>query len=307
MAMHATGDYFRATVAKDHGNGTCDVQFVLASLGRDPATPKKKIRSLAQEEELRALWLEVSRAVGRKGALELRSKADFAGMISHDALVKWLEVSRELEALSEHDKYVLLADVDPLHAGSVAVTRFLEKLEHFRARAKILGLTIFHRHDKEAARDESDDEGTEAASDAKGPSTNAKPGGPAVADFGGGSVVSAAASARMGELEALIFAMAKRQQELALALSASEARTASLNAAVQTIKDETAFGGEPLLGHGSKEGGLVIMPDTKDGQVMWLNKNTGMRFVRADASAPADKKAPKKKKKVKKPNPEDMV
>jgi len=309
MAMHSSGDYFRATVVKDHGNGTCVVQFVLASLGRDAAAPKKKIRSLAQEEELRALWLEVSRAVGRKGALELRSKADFAGMISHDALVKWLEVSREVDPLSDHDKYVLLADVDPLHTGSVAVTRFLEKLEHFRARAKILGLTIFHRHDKEVAPGESDDEdnGEKAGAGKDAASNGTKSGASAGGNAREGSEVSAAAAARMGELESLIFAMAKRQQELALALSASEARTASLNTAVQTIKDESVFGGEPLLGQGSSEGGLVIMPDTKDGQVMWLNKNTGMRFLRADTSAPPEKKGQKKKKKAKKASLEDMI
>jgi len=309
MAMHSSGDYFRATVVKDHGNGTCDVQFVLASLGRDPTAPKKKIRSLAQEEELRALWLEVSRAVGRKGALELRSKADFAGMISHDALVKWLEVAREVDPLSDHDKYVLLADVDPLHTGSVAVTRFLEKLEHFRARAKILGLTIFHRHDKEVAPGESEDEDSNvnAGAGKSAASNGANSEATASGGAGGGSEVSAAAAARMGELESLIFAMAKRQQELALALSASEARTASLNTAVQTIKDESVFGGEPLLGQGSNEGGLVIMPDTRDGQVMWLNKNTGMRFLRADTSAPPEKKGQKKKKKAKKTSLEDVV
>jgi len=75
MAQHPSGDYFRATVTKDNGDGAVDVQFVLASLGRDSAKSKKKVRSLAQEEELRALWLEVSRAVGRRGAVELRSQA----------------------------------------------------------------------------------------------------------------------------------------------------------------------------------------------------------------------------------------
>ena len=75
MAQHSSGDYFRATVTKDNGDGAVDVQFVLASLGRDSAKSKKKVRSLAQEEELRALWLEVSRAAGRRGAVELRSQA----------------------------------------------------------------------------------------------------------------------------------------------------------------------------------------------------------------------------------------
>ena len=302
MAQHSTGDYFRATVVKDNGNGTCDVQFVLASLGRDAAKSKKVIRSLAQEEELRALWLEVSRAVGRRGAAELRTKADFAGLLSHEALVAWLE-AREMDAFSEHDKFVLLADVDPMHSGAVPVVRFLEKLEHFRARAKILGLTVYHRHDKEVVHEESGDEGEEdQGAGGGGDRLSASSKGPAAGS--GGANVTAASTARMGELEALIFAMAKRQQELALALSASEARTASLNAAVQSIKDEPVLGGEPLLGSAGP-GGLVIMPDTKDGQVMWLNKTTGMRFVRQDGSEP--EKSKKKKKKKRALEPEDMV
>jgi len=101
----------------------------------------------------------------------------------------------------------------------------------------------------------------------------------------------------MSELEGLIFAMAKRQQELALALSASEARTAALNAAVQSIKEEPVYGGDALLSKQGNDGGLFIMPGTKDGQVMWLNKSTGMRFVRQEngPGGASDDKGKKKK------------
>jgi hypothetical protein len=314
MAMHATGDYFRATITKDNLDGTCDVQFVLSTLGRDPKLPKKKLRSLAAEDQLRALWLEVSRAVGRRGANELRGKTDFAGNLSHDALTNWLEGRHDMEALAEHDKFVLLADVDPLHSGSVGVGRFLEKLEHFRARAKILGLVVFHRHDKEEALQDSDDEESGEKSgddDEEGGGGKRKTAGYGGGGGGGGGDMSSVSSGRMTELEALIFAMAKRQQELALALSASEARTAALNAAVQSIKDEPVYGGEPLLNKkgsgGSDGGGLFIMPDTKDGQVQWLNKGTGMRFVRQEAGGGAGGGGGKKKKKKKKGHLEDMV
>lgn len=221
MAMHSTGDYFRATVVHDNIDGTCEVQFVLSTLGRDPALSKKKIRSLAQEEEVRNLWLEVSRAVGRRGAAELRSKSDFGGNISHDALIAWLE-SRDMVSISEHQKYVLLADIDQLHVGSVQAVRFLEKLEHFRARAKILGLTVFHRYDKEIAQGEDDEEEQEEevkTSVEKKTATNAGVNGKAAPVA---TQMSAASQTRMAEIEALIFSMAKRQQELALALSASE-------------------------------------------------------------------------------------
>jgi hypothetical protein len=291
MAQHSTGDYFRATVVKDNLDGTCDVQFVLATLGRDAAKSKKRIRSLAQEDELRGIWVEVSKAVGRRGGAELRSKADFAGMLSHEALVTWLE-ERDMDTMSEQVKYSLLADVDPLHAGAVAVGRFLEKLEHFRARSKIMGLTVFHRHDKEIAHEEEDEEEEVATDKKKGHNEEVRE---VVSAAGAGSPQ---AQIRMAELEALIFAMAKRQQELALALSASEARTASLNAAVQSIKDEPVYGGEPLLKSNGGSGGLYIMPDMKDGEVVWLNKNTGMRFSRVAVAAAA---AGGKKKKKKKP------
>ena len=230
MAMHTkeTG-YFRATVSKDNLDGTCDIQFALASLGRDSSKSKTAIRSLAQEEEIRALWLEVSRTVGRRGSTELRRHADFAGMLSHDALVAWLE-TREMDPLSDHAKHVVLAEVDPLHSGTVSVTRFLEKLEHFRARAKILGLNIFHRHDREILPDEAADASKESEkSDVKSSGiAGATASGVtiAAANAKDGAVksgqVSVQSQARMMELEALIFAMAKRQQELALALSASE-------------------------------------------------------------------------------------
>jgi hypothetical protein len=222
MAQHSSGDFFRATVTKDNLDGSCDVQFVLATLGRDAAKSKKKIRSLAQEDELRALWLDVSRTVGRRGAAELRTKGDYAGSISHEALLLWLD-ARDMDEISEHDKFVILADIDPLHSGAISVARFVEKLEHFRARAKILGLAVFHRHDKEVAPDSDDDDGDggEGGGREKADKAEARPeaGGPS---GGAGGGLSAASQARMAELEALIFSMAKRQQELALALSASE-------------------------------------------------------------------------------------
>ena len=227
MAMHSeTTGYFRATIMKDNLDGTCEIQFSLPSLGRDAHKSKKVIRSLAQEEEIRALMLEVSRAVGRRGGADLRRQADFAGNISHDALIAWLE-TREIEELSDHDKHVLFAEVDPLHHGTVSASRFLEKLEHFRSRAKILGLNLFHRHDKEVSPGDDGESGVENAEVAldqnssketsDGKSSGIVSAGPRVSE-----PVSAQAQSRMMELEALIFAMAKRQQELALALSASE-------------------------------------------------------------------------------------
>jgi hypothetical protein len=45
----------------------------------------------------------------------------------------------------------------------------------------------------------------------------------------------------------------------------------------------------------------MIMPDTKDGQLMWLNKSTGMRFVRQDVAANDAKKKKGKGKKSSKP------
>lgn len=248
MAMHSTGDYFRATVTQDNIDGTCEVQFVLSTLGRDPSLTKKKIRSLAQEEEVRTLWLEVSRAVGRRGGTELRSKSDFGGNISHEALLAWLE-SRDMVTISEHQKYVLLADVDHLHIGSVHAVRFLEKLEHFRARAKILGLTVFHRYDKEIAHEDEDEEelNIEALGEVRKNNEIEMVGPKNGKTAAVTTEMSAASQTRMAEIEALIFSMAKRQQELALALSASEARTAALNAAVQTIRDEPVYGGDPLL------------------------------------------------------------
>jgi hypothetical protein len=203
MAQHTTGDYFRATLIKDNLDGTCDAQFVLATLGRDSSLSKKKVRSLAQEEELRAIWVEVSRTVGRRGGSELRTKADFAGMLSHNALIAWLE-EREMDSISEHNKFVLLADIDPLHSGSIAVGRFLEKLEHFRARAKILGLTVFHRHDKEMVQDDTKEEEKIGKQESRPDAALSSP--------SGAVTVSVQSQARMSELEALIFAMAKRQQ-----------------------------------------------------------------------------------------------
>lgn len=300
MAMHTTGDYFRATVVKDNLDGTCEVQFVLATLGRDMKLSKKKVRSLAQEEEVRQLWLQVSRTVGRRGGTELRSKTDFGGNISHEALMAWLE-SRDLGEISEHEKYVFLADIDPLHTGVVHAVRFLEKLEHFRARAKLMNLTVFHRHDKETLHEDEEEEEEEHAGQGVEMSAGANKSLAGASDVPTSAVMSAASQSRMTDIEALIFAMAKRQQELALALSASEARTASLNAAVQSIKDEPVYGGEPLLGAQSNAapGGLYIMPDAKDGQLTWLNKNTGMRFVRQDIAAIDVKKKKKGRKTTK--------
>jgi hypothetical protein len=43
------------------------------------------------------------------------------------------------------------------------------------------------------------------------------------------------------------------------------------------------------------------MPDVKDGGIMWLNKSTGMQFLRKDTSTviePADEKKKKRKTKV---------
>ena len=146
-------------------------------------------------------------------------------------------------------KHVLLAEVDPLHSGVISVSRFLDKLENFRERAKILGLGIFHRHDKEIASDEQeaataaseeesgDDNGKDRdrCTPADASSRLAKPSNikssnttaPAVP----GVVLaleSVHSQSRMVELEALIFTMAKRQQELALALSASEVHSCPL-------------------------------------------------------------------------------
>ena len=100
---------------------------------------------------------------------------------------------------------------------------------------------------------DSDDEDVEKGKSGPSGAGAARSGG-----GGGGVEMTAASSARMNELEAPIFAMAKRQQELALALSAPEARTASLNAAVQSTKDVPVLGGEPLLTSGSSAGGVFI-------------------------------------------------
>ena len=77
----------------------------------------------------------MARGEPRRGPPRCRGAAltgDFAGLFSPEALVTWLE-SRDMEAFSEHDKFVLLADVDPVHSGAITAVRFLEKLEHFRA------------------------------------------------------------------------------------------------------------------------------------------------------------------------------
>lgn len=51
------------------------------------------------------------------------------------------------------------------------------------------------------------------------------------------------------------------------------------------------------------------MPDSKDGELMWLNKSTGMRFVRQDINAPEGKKKKKGRKssKNKKLNEQDSI
>jgi hypothetical protein len=250
MAMHAHEEgFFRATVSKDNFDGTCDIQFALAELGCDQSKPRNLLRILSDEEEVRTMWVEVSRAVGRHGAADLRQHGDFAGKLSHDALMGWLEETHNLHTLSDHTKHVLLAEVDPLHSGVISVSRFLDKLENFRERAKILGLGIFHRHDKEIASDEQeaataaseeesgDDNGKDRdrCTPADASSRLAKPSNikssnttaPAVP----GVVLaleSVHSQSRMVELEALIFTMAKRQQELALALSASEVHSCPL-------------------------------------------------------------------------------
>ncbi len=49
-----------------------------------------------------------------------------------------------------------------------------------------------------------------------------------------------------------------------------------------------------------------IMPDVKDGGVMWLNKSTGMHFVRQDTTS-SDADAKKKKKKGKAPKASEQI
>ena len=91
----------RATVVRDRGNGTVDVQWTLGLLGSESAKSKKEVRSLRRGDEVGALWLRVSRALGRHGAADLLpAKADktlsqtravdSAGKMSHGGLMAWL-------------------------------------------------------------------------------------------------------------------------------------------------------------------------------------------------------------------------
>lgn len=49
-------------------------------------------------------------------------------------------------------------------------------------------------------------------------------------------------------------------------------------------------------GNSNSAEGLYIMPDIKTGEVTWLNKNTGMRFVREGSEMAAKKKRKSKRK-----------
>jgi hypothetical protein len=120
LALHQqTGDHFRATVLKDHGNGFVDVQFSLVLLGKCDMLSKKDVMSLERGSELDRIWYEVSHAVGEEGLIEVVQVAsDAAGKISHGGLIAWLQ-SRGMGELEKKDKHTLLADLDPLCKGIV--------------------------------------------------------------------------------------------------------------------------------------------------------------------------------------------
>ncbi len=56
LALHS-GEHFRATVTRDRGDGTVDVQFALAMLG-SATKSKREVLSLQRARELDAVWLQ---------------------------------------------------------------------------------------------------------------------------------------------------------------------------------------------------------------------------------------------------------
>ena len=182
LSLHPTGEYFRASILQDCGNGTVDLQYSLSMLGAEYCKSKKQIMSLRRGNDVAAVWLKVSRIVGTDGLDELKSDiCDFAGNLSHGALITWLE-SRGMGSLDEgpsletpdgtnhYDssiidsanmtmrrtslapsgignvpsyRHIFLADLDPLHSGVVAAEHFKRRLERYRARKVAEGVEVF--------------------------------------------------------------------------------------------------------------------------------------------------------------------
>ena len=115
--------------------------------------------------------------------------------------------------------------MDPLHHGTALQVVFWRNW-NISDHVQRFWSNLFHRHDKEVSPGDDGESGVENAEVAldqnssketsDGKSSGIISAGPRVTE-----PASAQAQSRMMELEALIFAMAKRQQELALALSAS--------------------------------------------------------------------------------------
>lgn len=149
LALHRdTGDHFRATVLRDHGDGYVAVQYTLVILGECERLSKKDVMTLSRGSELERMWHEVSKAVGEDGLVELVAVAsDAAGKISHNGLIAWLQ-SRGMGELEKKDKHMLLADLDRLCKGAIDVSRFKSKLRKFRAKAEGIQMhrTVTDRH-----------------------------------------------------------------------------------------------------------------------------------------------------------------
>jgi hypothetical protein len=142
LARHAaTGEWCRAEVVADHGDGTCRVQYAVSWLGAEPRKPKRELVSLRRGRDTLALWLRVSRALGRTASAQ--SAADAGGHLSHAALLAWLSAAAGVGWLDATDRAVLLADLDRRHCGLVAAAHFDRVLARRRARLEASGVEVY--------------------------------------------------------------------------------------------------------------------------------------------------------------------
>jgi len=272
LSLHTpTGEYFRATVLKDHGDGTVALQYALlgGQLGSEHRKSKKEVRSLRRGEETEGVWLKVSRVVGVRGLDDLRARGvDSCGNTSHAGLVGWLE-SRGLGSLDTHDKHLLLADLDPDHKGVVSGNRFRTKLFRYRSKADALGINVLgmdhhqqrqeqeQQHDDDGGGgnddDDDDDDGArkfnkkvDAHEQASSSSSKVQAGVTEGSKAGNGSSTANSSlppppsmggqeEARLQQLESMMFSMAQRELELALALAESQAEGKALDTEIERL------------------------------------------------------------------------
>ena len=168
LAYHAaTGEWCRAEVVQDFGDGFCSVQYSRSWLGAEPRKPKTELTSLRRGQETLDLWLRVSRALhynndnnksgNRRGSKKGRSDnsksadstsgllraADAGGNVSHAGLLAWLSSSAGMGTLDPTDQAMLLAEVDPTHTGIVAAEHFDRMLAKRRAKLEASGVDAY--------------------------------------------------------------------------------------------------------------------------------------------------------------------